>query len=208
MPSKLELPYDYRKENVDTFAGENAYFHIGKELSEQIRRVAKDTGSTLYMLMLSAYHILLHKYTGKTDIVVGTAASGRLHQDLQNIFGVFVNTIALRNNIDATKSFKEILEQVKENTITAFENSEYQFDELIRSIDYERESNRNPLFDTMFVLEDAKLFTKKQGDLNLSPIIFELDNAKFDITFSILDYDDEIVLNVEYSTGLFKKTQY
>ncbi|PDY87063.1 non-ribosomal peptide synthetase, partial [Bacillus toyonensis] len=205
LPSKLELPYDYRKENIDTFAGENAYFHIGKELSEQIRRVAKDTGSTLYMLMLSAYHILLHKYTGKTDIVVGTAASGRLHQDLQNIFGVFVNTIALRNNIDATKSFKEILEQVKENTITAFENSEYQFDELIRSIDYERDSNRNPLFDTMFVLEDAKLFTKKQGALNLSPIIFELDNAKFDMTFNILDYDDEIVLNVEYSTGLFKR---
>ncbi|QQP77975.1 amino acid adenylation domain-containing protein [Bacillus sp. TK-2] len=205
LPSKLELPYDYRKENIDTFAGENAYFHIEKELSEQIRRVAKDTGSTLYMLMLSAYHILLHKYTGKTDIVVGTAASGRLHQDLQNIFGVFVNTIALRNNIDATKSFKEILEQVKENTITAFENSEYQFDELIRSIDYERDSNRNPLFDTMFVLEDAKLFTKKQGALNLSPIIFELDNAKFDITFNILDYDDEIVLNVEYSTGLFKR---
>ncbi len=113
LPSKLELPYDYRKENIDAFAGENAYFHIGKELSEQIRRVAKDTGSTLYMLMLSAYHILLHKYTGKTDIVVGTAASGRLHQDLQNIFGVFVNTIALRNNIDSTKSFKEILEQVK-----------------------------------------------------------------------------------------------
>ncbi|MGX5439995.1 amino acid adenylation domain-containing protein [Bacillus thuringiensis] len=205
IPPKLELPYDYKKENIDTFEGGNVYFPIGKELSEKIRGMAKDTGSTLYMLMLSAYYILLHKYTGKTDIVVGTAASGRLHQDLQDIFGVFVNTLALRTNINDSKSFKDLLEQIKENTITAFENSEYQFDELIRKIDYERGSNRNPLFDTMFVLEDARLFTKKQGNLDISPIIFELDNAKFDITFNVLDYDDEIVMNIEYSTELFKK---
>ncbi|PEU19965.1 non-ribosomal peptide synthetase, partial [Bacillus wiedmannii] len=205
IPPKLELPYDYKRDNVNTFEGDNVYFHIGSELSEQIRVVAKETGATLYMLMLSAYYMLLNKYTSKTDIVVGTAASGRLHQDLQDVFGMFVNTIALRNNIDVSKSFKEFLEQIKANTITAFENSEYQFDELIRKIDYERDSNKNPLFDTMFVLEDAKLFTKKQGDLNLSPIAFKLDNAKFDIIFNVLDYGNEIVLNIEYSTELFNK---
>ncbi|MFP3830685.1 condensation domain-containing protein, partial [Pseudomonas sp. SIMBA_021] len=87
------------------------------------------------------------------------------HKDLQDVFGVFVNTIALRNNVDSVKSFKDFLEQVKENTIAAFENSEYQFDELVRSIDYKRDSNKNPLFDTMFVLEDAKLFTKESENL-------------------------------------------
>ncbi|MED4400360.1 non-ribosomal peptide synthetase, partial [Metabacillus fastidiosus] len=205
LPPQLELPYDYKRATMDTTEGGNVYFHLDSSLSKKVRNIAKETGSTLYMLMLSAYYILLNKYTGKSDIVVGTAASGRMHQDLQDVFGVFVNTLALRNNVEGESSFREFLEQVKKNTIAAFENSEYQFDELIRNIDYERDSNRNPLFDTMFVLEDAKLFTIKKGNLKLSPIIFELDNAKFDLTFNVLDYEDDIVLNVEYRTGLFQK---
>ncbi|WP_139487922.1 non-ribosomal peptide synthase/polyketide synthase [Brevibacillus dissolubilis] len=202
-PAKLQLPYDYSRRGTGSYEGSNVYVHLGQELSEQIRRVSKETGSTLYMTMLSAYYVLLHKYTNQTDIVVGTAASGRLHQDLQDVFGVFVNTIALRNEIDGANSFAQLLEQVKRNTIAGFENSEYQFDELIRKLDFERVANRNPLFDTMFVLEDGALFSKQKGELQMSPVIFDLDNAKFDITYTVLDMEDEIVLNIEYSTELF-----
>ncbi|WP_367387265.1 amino acid adenylation domain-containing protein [Bacillus vallismortis] len=204
LPPKLELPYDYTRSIVDTTEGASMYIHLDNNLAKKVRFIAKETGTTLYMLMLSAYYILLNKYTGESDIVVGTASSGRMHKDLQDVFGVFVNTIALRNNVDNMESFKDFLEQVKENTIAAFENSEYQFDELVRSIDYERDSNRNPLFDTMFVLEDAKLFTKESENLTISPIIFDLDNAKFDLTFNVLDFEEDIILNIEYRTGLFK----
>ncbi|KJD52785.1 hypothetical protein UZ38_35935, partial [Bacillus amyloliquefaciens] len=150
------------------------------------------------------YYVLLNKYTNQTDIVVGTAAAGRLHPDLQDVFGVFVNTLALRNEVDTSYSFKEFLQQTKERTIAAFDNSEYPFDDLIRKLNGVRESNRNPLFDTMFVLEDARMFTKQKGDVKLSPIIFELDNAKFDMIFNVLDFEQKIVLNIEYSTSLFK----
>ncbi|MEL4011745.1 amino acid adenylation domain-containing protein, partial [Bacillus velezensis] len=204
LPPKLELPYDYKRAIVDTTEGASMYIRLDNSLAKKVRFIAKETGTTLYMLMLSAYYILLNKYTGESDIVVGTASSGRIHKDLQDVFGVFVNTIALRNNVDSVKSFKDFLEQVKENTIAAFENSEYQFDELVRSIDYKRDSNKNPLFDTMFVLEDAKLFTKESENLMISPITFDLDNAKFDLTFNVLDFEEDIILNIEYRTGLFK----
>ncbi|NWN77335.1 non-ribosomal peptide synthetase [Bacillus sp. (in: firmicutes)] len=205
IPARLDFPYDDKRENIETFEGSNIYLNIDQKLSEHIRDLAKNTGTTLYMVMLSAYYVLLNKYTDKTDIVVGTAAAGRLHQDLQDVFGVFVNTLALRNKLDTSKPFREFLNETKNHTIAAFEHSEYQFDDLIRKLNIKREPNRNPLFDTMFVLEDARMFTKQKGDVKLSPIIFELDNAKFDMTFNVLDFEQEIMLNIEYSTNLFKE---
>ncbi|MCY8433067.1 non-ribosomal peptide synthetase, partial [Bacillus haynesii] len=205
IPSKLDFPYDYKRHHIDTFEGSSVFLEMGQELSDHIRKLAKHTGTTLYTVMLSAYYVLLNKYTNQTDIVVGTAAAGRLHPDLQDIFGVFVNTLALRNEVDTSNSFKEFLQQTKERTIAAFDNSEYPFDDLIRKLNGVRESNRNPLFDTMFVLEDARMFTKQKGDVKLSPIIFELDNAKFDMIFNVLDFEQKIVLNIEYSTSLFKE---
>ncbi|MCY8268962.1 condensation domain-containing protein, partial [Bacillus haynesii] len=173
IPSKLDFPYDYKRHHIDTFEGSSVFLEMGQELSDHIRKLAKHTGTTLYTVMLSAYYVLLNKYTNQTDIVVGTAAAGRLHPDLQDVFGVFVNTLALRNEVDTSNSFKEFLQQTKERTIAAFDNSEYPFDDLIRKLNGVRESNRNPLFDTMFVLEDARMFTKQKGDVKLSPIIFE-----------------------------------
>ncbi|MCY8390895.1 non-ribosomal peptide synthetase, partial [Bacillus haynesii] len=205
IPSKLDFPYDYKRHHIDTFEGSSVFLEMGQELSDHIRKLAKHTGTTLYTVMLSAYYVLLNKYTNQTDIVVGTAAAGRLHPDLQDVFGVFVNTLALRNEVDTSNSFKEFLQQTKERTIAAFDNSEYPFDDLIRKLNGVRESNRNPLFDTMFVLEDARMFTKQKGDVKLSPIIFELDNAKFDMIFNVLDFEQKIVLNIEYSTSLFKE---
>ncbi|MEC1022070.1 bacitracin non-ribosomal peptide synthetase BacA [Bacillus paralicheniformis] len=205
IPSKLDFPYDYKRHHIDTFEGSSVFLDMERELSDHIRKLAKHTGTTLYTVMLSAYYVLLNKYTNQTDIVVGTAAAGRLHPDLQDVFGVFVNTLALRNEVDTSNSFKEFLQQTKERTIAAFDNSEYPFDDLIRKLNGVRESNRNPLFDTMFVLEDARMFTKQKGDVKLSPIIFELDNAKFDMIFNVLDFEEKIVLNIEYSTSLFKE---
>ncbi|BCE07341.1 non-ribosomal peptide synthetase [Bacillus paralicheniformis] len=205
IPSKLDFPYDYKRHHIDTFEGSSVFLEMERELSDHIRKLAKHTGTTLYTVMLSAYYVLLNKYTNQTDIVVGTAAAGRLHPDLQDVFGVFVNTLALRNEVDTSNSFKEFLQQTKERTIAAFDNSEYPFDDLIRKLNGVRESNRNPLFDTMFVLEDARMFTKQKGDVKLSPIIFELDNAKFDMIFNVLDFEQKIVLNIEYSTNLFKE---
>ncbi|MEB3130340.1 bacitracin non-ribosomal peptide synthetase BacA [Bacillus paralicheniformis] len=204
IPSKLDFPYDYKRHHIDTFEGSSVFLEMERELSDHIRKLAKHNGTTLYTVMLSAYYVLLNKYTNQTDIVVGTAAAGRLHPDLQDVFGVFVNTLALRNEVDTSYSFKEFLQQTKERTIAAFDNSEYPFDDLIRKLNGVRESNRNPLFDTMFVLEDARMFTKQKGDVKLSPIIFELDNAKFDMIFNVLDFEQKIVLNIEYSTSLFK----
>ncbi|MCP1426501.1 bacitracin synthase 1 [Paenibacillus xylanexedens] len=202
-PPTLELPYDFKRPEVNRYEGNNIYNHLGESLTRNIRQLAKDTGSTLYMVMLSAYFLLLHRYTHEKDLVVGTAASGRLHEPLQHMFGVFVNTIALRNQMNESDTVRQFIEQIKQSTVAAFEHSEYAFDELVRKTGAQREVNRNPLFDTMFSLENASLFTREEEGIQVSPVMFNLDNAKFDLTFNILEFENEIVLNVEYSTDLF-----
>ncbi len=201
----MNLPTDYKRRSVQSFGGGNVYFSIGRELTEKVRNAAKKAGTTLYMLMLSVYNVLLYKYTGQDDIIVGTTAAGRSHRDLQNVFGVFINTMALRNKIDGEKAFKELLLEVKETTVAAFENSDYPFNELVSKVGYERDIGRNPLFDTMFVLEDTGMFSLEKNSLKFSPIIFELDAAKFDITFTVLDSAAAIAFNIEYCTDLFKR---
>ena len=203
-PAKLKLPYDYKRPVDKSFNGENIYFKLSSILSNKIKELAKDTESTLYMIMLTAYYVLLYKYTGEEDVVIGSVSSGRLHKDLEDVFGMFVNTIALRNKVDGTKSFKDFLQEVKESSITSFKNSNYDFDKLIEKLPYDNERNRNPLFDTMFVVEDSNLFVKHADNIKLSPVLFNLDNAKFDIAMAAID-GDEITLNIEYCTDLFKK---
>nr|WP_314464357.1 non-ribosomal peptide synthetase [uncultured Clostridium sp.] len=204
IPPKLSLPCDYPRPAVQSFEGANLFVDLGKELTGQVKNMSRLTGATLYMTMLTAYYVLLNKCSGREDIVVGSAAAGRLHENLENVFGTFVNTIALRNQVNSSSTFYQFLNEVKDNTIEAFEKSDYQFDELIRSLNYERDMCSNPLFDTMFVLEDMNLFRKKEGALCIEPVLFELNNAKFDLTFTVLD-GDALMLNIEYSTKLFKK---
>ena len=93
----LNLPVDYPRPSVQSFEGDHIYFGAGKELAEKLGGLAAGTGTTLYMVLLSAYNILLSKYTGQEDIIVGSPIAGRPHADLQNIIGMFVNTLAMRN---------------------------------------------------------------------------------------------------------------
>jgi len=209
------MPWDYPRppvRNVD--AGDDIVFGLQSEISKKLRQVVKKAEATLFMVLLAAYNILLAKYTKQEDIVVGTLVTGRSHVDLADILGVFVNTIPLRNAPKKDKTFKEFLKEIKENTLRAFENQDYSFDELVVELGLQGDPSRNPLFDTVFtmnIFDFSEIDTgrggegaAKESDMTYNILGAGNKFAKFDLYFEIRDQKDTIIVLMRYSTQLFK----
>ena len=202
----LNMPTDYNRPAVQSFEGDSVGFEVNEEITSKLRKLAKKTGTTMYMVLLSVFNILLSKYSGQEDIVIGTPIAGRPHADLQNIMGMFVNTLALRNKPEGEKKYIDFLKEVKENSLKAYENQSYQFEELIEKLDVRRDTSRNPLFDVMFNIVD----TITREDVKLEDIILKPYNtgsriSKFDMTLNAMENEDKVYFSIEYCTKLFKK---
>ncbi|WBW96389.1 non-ribosomal peptide synthetase [Oceanirhabdus sp. W0125-5] len=202
----LNLPYDYERPVMQSFEGDDVSFKLDEKTTKALRKLTKETGTTMHMVLLSSMYILLSKYSGQEDIVVGTPIAGRPHADLQNIMGMFVNTLALRNKPKRDKNYLEFLKEVKENSLKAYENQSYQLESLIENLDIVRDTSRNPLFDVMFNMVD----TVNDADIQLDGLLLKqyIKNnkiSKFDLTFNVLEKDNIIEFNLEYCSKLFKK---
>ncbi|WP_279379115.1 condensation domain-containing protein, partial [Acetivibrio straminisolvens] len=176
----LNLPTDYPRPSIQSYEGDRIRFALSKELVEGLRAVAANTGTTLYMVLMAAYNVLLYKYTGQEDIIVGSPTAGRPHADLENLAGMFVNTLALRNYPKGEKTFREFLEEVKSNVLNALENQEFQFEKLLELLDLKRDLSRNPLFDTLFVLQNMGVPETEVESLRFIP--FEFENKVSNLT--------------------------
>ncbi|NLD48503.1 MAG: non-ribosomal peptide synthase/polyketide synthase, partial [Clostridiaceae bacterium] len=202
----LQIPEDYKRPPIQSFEGDVISAFIGEELVKNIRELGRETGTTLYMTLLAAYNVLLSKYTGQEDIIVGSPIAGRNHADLENIIGMFVNTLGMRNYPSGTKSFKEFLKEVRDNSLKAYENQDYQFEELVDKLELKRDLSRNPLFDTVFMLVNEDTGEDKDfGGLEIIPYEHEMNISKFDMTLSAFEGEDGIGLSMEYCTKLYKK---
>ncbi|MCP4155877.1 MAG: non-ribosomal peptide synthetase, partial [bacterium] len=148
----LELPLDNPRPAVRNDKGKMVEFQLNEEETAKLKETAREMTPTLYMTLLAVFTILLAKLSGQEDIIVGTPTAGRRHADLENIIGMFLNTLAMRNYPAGEKTFRQYLKEVKERTIQAYENQEYQFEDLVDKISVTRDTARNPLFDTMFNL--------------------------------------------------------
>ncbi|MCK4261014.1 MAG: amino acid adenylation domain-containing protein, partial [Halanaerobiales bacterium] len=202
----LNMPIDVPKRPaVMSFEGDKVSFTLPEELIQGLRELATEHNGTLFMILLAAYNILLSKYTGQDDIIIGTPIAGRPHPDLDNLIGMFVNTLAMRNYPYMDNSFVEFFTEVKENTLKAFENQDFQFEMLVEKLDLQRDLSRNPLFDTMFTLQN---FAGQSDDNRESKLIANFSNkvAKFDLSLTMVERKDQIQGSFEYSTKLFKKS--
>jgi non-ribosomal peptide synthetase component F len=172
-----------------------------------------ESGSTLFILLLAGYYILLSKYSDTADIVVGSPITGRSHADLEHIIGMFVNMLSLRAQPQGNKSFAQFLAEVKKNVLDAMENQDYQFDDLVSQLGLQGVIDKNPLFNAAFVMQnqvDNKLGKNNNPDSNEKNSL-ELDDlkykvSKFDLLFSTFEIGGTINLVVEFSTRLFKKS--
>jgi len=209
-PPVLNLPLDYPRPGVQSFEGAVLSFEVSGVLTQSINQMALDTGATLFMVLLAIYNIFLSKLSGQEDIVVGTPIAARRHADLGRIIGMFVNTLASRNYPIHEKTVLEFIEEVKESTLQIFENQEYQFEDLVEKVSVHRDPGRNPIFDTMFALQNMETQADEIPGANISsltitPYQFESKKTKFDLHLACLEEEKKLVCWFGYGTKLFKK---
>ncbi|MBB5647627.1 non-ribosomal peptide synthetase/type I polyketide synthase [Pedobacter cryoconitis] len=201
----LEIPADFNRPMVQEHQGHVLNFSIGKEDTQQLKLIAESQGATLFMLLLSAYNILLSKLSNSADIVVGTPANGRQHADLENMMGMFVNTLPMRNAVKAEWNFQEFLASVKEHTLKAFEHQAYPYEKLIDDLGVVRSTGRNPLFDVMFAYQNFEKSELSANGLRLTEYSAGHITSIFDLNLLACERNGELLLDLIYSPALFTR---
>ena len=200
----VNLPTDFQRPTRRNFEGERVSFTLERQETQQLKEIAAREDITLYTLLLSVYTVFIHKLTGQEDIVVGTPQSGRRHVDLEPLVGMFVNLLAMRNFPRKEKSFKQFLSEVKENTLQALQNQDYIFEELVKAVVKKSDPSRNPLFDTVFVVQNLDFPIEEIPGLKLLPYSYFDRVSKFDLALFTVESNRQLNVLVEYSTQLFQ----
>lgn len=204
----LNLPTDFPRPVERDYRGGIKQRYLSPELTQRIRELASAEGVTNYMFLLAAFNIFLNKYTNQEDILVGTPIAGRPHADLENIIGMFVNTLVMRNYPSHEKRFVDFLEEVRERTLMVFENQDYQFDTLVDRLGIIPEKNQNPIFDVVFIMQN--FVNNMEANFEELQLNMRSNNtaqdAKFDLSMSAYDNDLRMNLQIEYSLSLFSET--
>ncbi|WP_187441329.1 non-ribosomal peptide synthetase [Bacillus pumilus] len=202
----LQLLTDYQRPAVQSFAGDRVIKEIDETLKGQLQELASNHQTTLYTVLLSAYYTLLAKYTGQREFVVGTPVAGRVHADLDDMIGMFVQTLALRSEVDPNGTMTQLIEQVKEKTMHAFEHQQYPFERLLEKLNVPRDFSRHPLFDTVFTLTPNHAAAQHIGEMQVEIEETNFHIAKFDLTLQAMESDQGLSFVLDYSTALFKRS--
>ncbi|MFB9329945.1 amino acid adenylation domain-containing protein [Paenibacillus aurantiacus] len=203
-PPVLQLPTDYSRPARQRHEGARHYDAWDAELLSLTKGIAAETGATLYMVILAALNVLLAKYSGQEDIVVGTPAAGRTHPDGDGVVGMFAGTLALRNRPRGDLSFKDFVAAVKAHTIEAFEHQAYPFEELVQRLALPADPSRHPLFAVMFVLQRRQNPAMLDEGLKAEPFDLPQRFSRFDLTLDAVERGEGLMLAWEYSTSLFR----
>jgi amino acid adenylation domain-containing protein len=206
---QVNLPLDYPRPAVQGFAGEMKGFTLGEADTRALKTLVSNEGVTVYMVVLAIFNVLLSKISGSEEVIMGTAVAGRWHADLQEIIGMFVNTLALCNFPGGEKTFNEFLQEVKVRTVEAFENQEYPFEDLVEKAAIKRDAGRNPLFDVMFNFQSPDFqpvtVSQMENPGQTRAYAYKSRIAKFDLTLTAVDLGSHLLLAFEYCSKLFKK---
>ncbi len=198
----LEINTDFHRGQKQSFNGSAIYDSVDIELHNKITTYCKKQGITPYVFYMSGFNILLSKFSGNEDIVVGMPISGRKSEFL-NTIGMFVNTISLLNKPIGTKTVSEFLQEVKTNSIDAIKYQDYPYGELVKKLDINT-PNRNPLFDVMFAYQSEQMTDVVFGDKKAELLPVPITTSKYDFTFNVVPRKDNVVIMAEYCTDLYK----
>ncbi|HXQ69970.1 MAG TPA: condensation domain-containing protein, partial [Pyrinomonadaceae bacterium] len=202
-PALLELPTDRVRPPVQSYYGTRTVVHLGKELSEALVEFSRQQGVTLFMTLLAGFKVLLHRYSGQTDIVVGSPVANRNSTDVEKLIGFFVNTVAIRTDLSSNPTFTDFLKQVREVSLAAFSHQDVPFERVVEELMPERNLNHSPLFQTVFALQNIRLAPWALPELEFSSIDLDSGHSKFDLALTLANSDHGIWGRVEYNTDLF-----
>ncbi|MDN5217514.1 condensation domain-containing protein, partial [Fulvivirgaceae bacterium BMA12] len=203
----LELPTDYPRPSVKTYNGDNVSLVLDPGLSGKLKMMGDQEGVTLFMVLLSTVYVLLYRYTGQKDLIVGTPVAGREHLDLEDQIGYYLNTLALRVQISGEESFKELLGKVKTVSLEGFAHQQYPFDKLVEELGVEEDPSHAPLFDVAMVLQNVEVHTDDlptMSGVEVSSLGVGLKISKGDLRFQFFNQGGQLVVDLEYNTDIFK----
>lgn len=199
----LPLPTDRPRPSVQSYRGATRSLALGESLTARLRALSRAEGVTLFMLLLAAFQALLHRYTGQDDFIVGTPVANRNRSELEEMIGLFANTLALRADLSGSPTFRNLLHRVRETTLGALAHQDLPFEKLVEELQPARDLSRTPLFQVMFALQQAPLQGIEFPDLDFCLLEPESTIAKFDLTLSIDETEFNLKVNLEYNTDLF-----
>ncbi|ACK67010.1 amino acid adenylation domain protein [Rippkaea orientalis PCC 8801] len=203
IPPLLELPTDYHRPPMQTFKGQCQTFELTPELSYQLKQLSQKNGSTLFMTLLAAWTILLSRYSRQQDIVIGSPIANRNRVEIEPLIGFFANTLVLRTNLSGNPAFSELLNQVRQVCLEAYTHQDIPFEKLVEALQPERNLSQTPLFQVMFVLQNANYEELKLSDFTFRFLPKENTIAKFDLTLSMLESQEKLTGEIEYNQDLF-----
>ncbi|CAM2064006.1 Amino acid adenylation domain-containing protein [Sulfidibacter corallicola] len=203
LPPLLRVPTDFPRPKVQSFRGAVVPFRLPKDLLERLRALSRAQDATLFMTLLAAFKTLLFRYSGESDIAVGTPLANRTQHELEGLIGLFANTLVMRSEAHGHLTFNQFLAQVRRTTLDGYAHQDVPFEQLVERLNPERSLAHAPLFQMMFVLQNAP-----RGDLSLPGVAVEphfrgLQYSKFDLSLSLSELDDGIWGEMEYNTDIF-----
>ena len=199
----LSLPSDRSRPAIPSFAGGFCKQLLPADLSEQIKNLAKKTNTTMFVLLLAVYKVLLYRYSGQEDIPVGTPFNGRDQVSLEKLIGFFIDTLVLRSDLSAETRFIDLLAEVRQTSLDAFSHKNVPFETLVRELKPERYTSVNPLFQVMFVYHKAPSLPSFGPGLDFEQAPFDSGSAKFDLTLHMSEENDQLSATFEYAKDLF-----
>ncbi|HHE54764.1 MAG TPA: non-ribosomal peptide synthetase, partial [Caldithrix abyssi] len=200
----LELPTDHPRPAIKSYRGSHRQSSIKGPLVEKIRQFSQQNGATIFMTLLSAFYALLYRYSNQPDICIGTPIANRNRAETQGLIGFFVNTLVLRNDLSGEPSFTELLQRTRNMVLEAFSHQDLPFEMLVEELHPERSLSHTPLFQVMFVYQNALEKGLQLPDLKIESIQVPNKNAKFDLTLTVAELPNEFALDVEFDTDLFE----
>ena len=203
LPPALDLPLEKSRPMQQSFQGATVREEIPSELIRDLEDFAKSEGATFFMTALAVFQVLLFRYSGQSDIIVGSPIANRTQAELDNLIGFFVNTLALRGNLDGNPAFREFLLRIRQTCVEAYTHQDVPFETLVDELDVKRDPSRSPIFQTFFAVQNAPLNDIQLPRLKINPIYCENGGAKFDLTLMLEPGADTWFATLEYNSDLF-----
>ncbi|MBW4630461.1 MAG: amino acid adenylation domain-containing protein [Iphinoe sp. HA4291-MV1] len=199
----LQLPTDYPRRAVQSFAGATQILELPLNLKQALVKLSQQHEVTLFMTMLAAFKVLLHRYTGQTDIVVGSPIANRNRSSCEGLIGFFVNNLVLRTDVSGNPSFSDLLTRVREVALGAYAHQDFPFEKLVEELQPQRNLSQNPLFQVIFAVQNAPIQELQLKGLELSRLELEYNTTRVDLEWHIWEHPQGLGVMVAYATDLF-----
>ena len=201
----LELPTDRPRPALQTYNGSSLSFSLSPALSESLKSLCKTEGVTLFMALLAAFKVLLYRYTGQEDLIVGSPIANRHRRELESLIGFFVNTLAMRTDLSGNPTFRELLKRVRETALGAYAHQDLPFEYLVEQLQPNRDLSHSPLVQVVLVLQNTPEQELELPNLVVTPLESQADTAKFDLSLYFDDPGSELEGTFEFNTDLFDR---